>query len=152
MFSHPLPLAPRTMVDRLMGPWKKPEKNPSAEELSSSTNIVYVTSILISNNRKLKSNGENKPRFHGKSTALLMRQCKRKSVLQDAWQRAAVLFWRNGAYIPVIVPEWVRFISELQEVRLSLSELHHCSLCTGTISSEWICHLTLRNKCYIIWL
>ena len=79
------------MVDGLMSSWKKPEKNPSAE-LSSSANIVYVTSILINNNRKLKSNGENKPRFHGKSPALLMRQYKRKSVLQEAWQRATVLF------------------------------------------------------------
>ena len=33
IFSHPSPLAPRTMVDGLMGSWKKPEKNPSAEEL-----------------------------------------------------------------------------------------------------------------------
>ena len=25
-----------------MGPWKKPEKNPSAEELSSSTNMMLI--------------------------------------------------------------------------------------------------------------
>lgn len=78
-----------------MGLWvlgRNLKKIPLQRNLSSSTKIVYVTSILINNNRKLKSNGENKPRFHGKSPALLMRQYERKSVLQDAWQRATVLF------------------------------------------------------------
>ena len=59
MFSCPSPLAPRTMVGRLMGSWKKPEKNPSAEALSSSTNTVYETSIWIKSSRKLKSNITN---------------------------------------------------------------------------------------------